>query len=141
VPHRPRLLAITVVVAFALLLGACIDRSDPLIQGRTIYGDRCSTCHGATGGGGAGPALAGVLTTWPSCADHIEWVTLGSEGWKAAHGETYGATGKPIVGTMPGHADVLTAEQIALVVSFERIRFGGADRAATFAECGVPDPS
>jgi len=140
-PRRPGLFVAATIASLSLLLGACVDRSDPLIQGRTIYGDRCATCHGATGEGGVGPALAGVLTTWPSCADHIEWVTLGSEGWKSAHGDTYGATGKPIVGTMPGHADLLTPEQIALVVSFERIRYGGADRAATFTECGVPDAS
>ncbi len=136
-----RLVLVLALVIVALTTVSCADQSDPLIRGRTVYGDQCATCHGSSGGGGIGPALSGVLTTWPTCAEHIEWVTLGSEGWKAAHGDTYGAPGKPIVGTMPGHADLLTPEQIALVAAFERIQFGGADRASTLADCGVPDAS
>lgn len=140
-PRRFGFAALALATSLAILLGGCADTSDPVIQGRTIYGDRCSTCHGTSGQGGVGPAFAGVLTTWPSCSDHIEWVTLGSEGWKVAHGDTYGATSKPIVGTMPGHADLLTPEEIAKVAAFERIQFGGEDRTTALAECGVPDES
>ena len=29
-------------------------------QGRDVYGGNCAACHGADGGGGSGPRLAGV---------------------------------------------------------------------------------
>ncbi len=97
----------------------------------------CAACHGANGGGGVGPALATLLNDFPSCPDQIEWVTLGSRGFTAAGKTTYSALGKPINGGMPAFGASLTAEQIASVVSYERIRFGGGEQDAVLADCGL----
>ncbi len=103
----------------------------------------CQACHGAEGGGGTGPALAGgaVVETFPACADHILWVALGTSGWRGERGDTYGAQAKPVGGggIMPSYeAAGLTPEEIAAVVLFERVSFGGQDAAAAEADC-FPD--
>ena len=96
----------------------------------------CAGCHGANGGGGTGPAFGGVLTTFNSCSDHIEWVQLGSAGFQAAGNTTYGDLGKPIAGGMPGFPN-LSEEEIASVVAFERIRFGGGNADEVVTDCGL----
>lgn len=122
-----------------IALAACGGGSTPdaVTAGRTVYGDHCSTCHGSAGQGGVGPTLASVVETWPSCREHIEWVTFGSDGWRAAHGDTYGASAKTVLGGMPAHRDLLTPDQIAAVVVFERVTYGGADAETTLADCGI----
>ncbi len=115
--------------------------TDYVALGQKIYngeGATCVGCHGAQGGGGVGPALTGVLTTFGSCTDHMEWVRLGTQGFQAAGRATYGDTDKPVggVGNMPSHAS-LSDEQLAAVVSFERVRFGGGDPAAVLVDCGL----
>lgn len=114
-----------------------------LALGEAIYngqGATCAGCHGAGGGGGpAGPSLAGVLTTFGVCADHVEWVKLGGPGFTAEGRSTYGDTDKPVGGfggVMPGHAS-LSDEQLASVAAFERVQFGGADPDATLVDCGL----
>jgi hypothetical protein len=113
--------------------------TDFIALGERIYngeGATCAGCHGAGGGGGVGPALTGVLTTFSVCVDHIEWVRLGSTGFQAEGRNTYGDTDKPINGGMPPHPS-LTDEQLGAVVAFERVRFGGADPAQTLTDCGL----
>lgn len=90
----------------------------PLASGQAIY-MQCAACHGATGGGGVGPALAGgdLAQMFPNFKDQIRWVSLGSAGWP---GDTYGATNKPKKGGMPAWAGNLTPLQIAEVVRYER---------------------
>jgi mono/diheme cytochrome c family protein len=129
----------TLVAVVTMTLAACGGSSgaDPVAAGRTIYGDHCSSCHGATGGGQVGPSFDDVLAIWPSCADQIEWVSLGSDGWEAAHGSAYGAQGTPVAGGMPGWKDTLQPEEIAEVVAFERVQYGGGDRASVLADCDV----
>jgi hypothetical protein len=115
---------------------------DFIAQGQAIYdaAGSCQGCHGATGGGsGAIPALTGVLTTFGSCADHVEWVNLGSAGFQAAGESTYGDPNKPINGGMPSFGTSLSAEQLASVAAFERVRFGGADPAEALADCGLAE--
>ena len=128
-----------VLAVAALLLVACggSEGDDPIRQGRDVYGASCSACHGAAGEGGIGPALDGVLATFPSCPDQIEWVTIGSDGWAAAHGPTYGATGQEVNGGMPAHRDLLEPDEIAAVVAFERVRYGGGDHDGMLADCGL----
>ncbi len=99
--------------------------SDPVVLGEHVYGG-CAACHGAGGGGGTGPELTGVLETWPDYRDHLMWVRLGSTGWPA---DTYGANDKPKAGGMPGHA-ALSDEELAQVVLYERVTFGGLDPAS-----------
>jgi mono/diheme cytochrome c family protein len=122
----------------------------PVALGGHVYGG-CASCHGATGGGGVGPALDSVLETWPDYRDHMMWVKLGDAGWPA---DTYGATDKPKNSGMPGH-DTLTDAELAQVVLYERVTFGGldvtseeylalveiAEGRSTFADAGLGDVS
>ncbi|MFP5256156.1 MAG: c-type cytochrome [Acidimicrobiia bacterium] len=122
------------------------DASTPFALGEAVYVG-CAACHGAGGGGGAGPALDGVLETFPDYRDHAMWVRLGSTGWPA---DTYGATDKPVNGGMPAH-EALTDAELAQVILYERAAFGGleegseeyllleeiAEGLATFAEQGL----
>ncbi len=96
----------------------------PVQVGQTVYrAQGCSGCHGPTGGGGVGPALGGVLKTFPDFKDHVAWVRSGSAGVK---GQPYGATGKIATGGMPAFPDLTDAEVIA-VVCHERVDYGKAD--------------
>jgi mono/diheme cytochrome c family protein len=122
-----------------------IALGEAIFQGNEVGGVNCAGCHGAGGGGGAGPALNAVLTVFGSCADHVEWVTLATNGLQAAGRSTYGDTNKPLGGfgaPMPGFGSLLSEEQIAAVASFERVRFGGQDPDAALSDCGlVEDPA
>lgn len=116
---------------------------ESIYQGGEVTGVNCSSCHGAGGAGsGSFPALTGVLNTFGSCQDHIEWVGLGTAGFQAAGRNTYGDTAKQVggAGNMPAFSGSLSAEQIAAVVAFERVRFGGADTDAVLADCGLVEP-
>jgi mono/diheme cytochrome c family protein len=107
--------------------------TDFIAAGEALF-PTCAGCHGAQGQGqGAFPALTGVLTTFGACADHIEWVTLGSAGFSG----TYGDTNKPLAGGMPAFGASLSAEQIASVAAFERVRLGGANPEEVLADCGL----
>ncbi|HSK07103.1 MAG TPA: c-type cytochrome [Acidimicrobiia bacterium] len=123
--------------------GAGGGGADFIAMGEAIYNaapGNCQSCHGANGGGaGAIPALTGVLTTFGACDDHVRWVELGSPGFQAAGESTYGDTNKPINGGMPSFGSSLSAEQLAAVTAFERVRFGGADPAQTLVDCGLAE--
>jgi mono/diheme cytochrome c family protein len=94
----------------------------PIALGAETY-KGCATCHGADGGGGVGPELETVTETWPDFRDHMVWVRLGSTGWPA---QVYGAPDKPKHGAMPSH-ESLTDQELAQVVLYERVTFGGED--------------
>jgi mono/diheme cytochrome c family protein len=97
----------------------------PLTTGATVFSTNCAGCHGATGGGGAGPALSGgaVLGTFADPADQVRWVLLGSANWD---GGTYGDTKKALKGGMPGWA-TLTAGELLAVVRHERETLSGEE--------------
>lgn len=117
-----------------------IALGDDIFHGNAVAGVNCAGCHGPNGqGSGSFPALTGVLTTFGSCSDHIEWVTLGSAGFQGAG--VYGDTNKTVNGGMPTFGGTLTEEQIAAVASFERTRFGGADPQEALADCGLAEPA
>jgi mono/diheme cytochrome c family protein len=127
-------------VALAALLAACSGQAtaaddDPLAVGREVYGRVCSACHGPTGEGGAGPALVGLLETFPACEQHILWVELGSNRWKEEVGPAYGATDKEVTGVMPSFQESLTADEIAQVAAYERVRFGGLGSELAVEQC------
>lgn len=103
--------------------------------GQELY-STCSGCHGVNGGGGVGPAFGGVNNTFNQCSDHIEWVRLGSAGFLAAGRNTYGDLGTNVGGGMPGFPN-LSDEEIAAVIAFERIRFGGGAVDAELTNCGL----
>lgn len=120
--------------------------SDFIALGGELYpgAPRCLGCHGSAGEGGIGPPLTGVLATFSSCLDHIEWVSKGTSGFQAEGRTTYGDLGTPVGATsaqMPPFAAQLSPEQIAAVVAFERVRFGGASPEETLEACGLVTPA
>jgi mono/diheme cytochrome c family protein len=99
---------------------------DPLVLGQQTYaGAGCSSCHGAHGEGGVGPALTGgqAKLTFPNEADHISWVKTGSAPFK---GKLYGDPNRtggqhgPATGGMPAFGGTLSDRQIEAVVAYER---------------------
>jgi mono/diheme cytochrome c family protein len=77
---------------------------DPALvaEGEVVFDENCSSCHGSTGGGGVGPALAGeVVSAFPDPADEEAVVAAGRGG-------------------MPSFASKLTEEEIAAVVAYTR---------------------
>jgi hypothetical protein len=87
--------------------------------------------------------LTTVRATFSSCVDHIEWVGKGTQGFQNEGRSTYGDLAKPVgvVGTMPGFAATLTAEQIGAIAAFERVRFGGVPAEEALADCGLVLPA
>jgi mono/diheme cytochrome c family protein len=99
-----------------------VAAAGPVAQGQTVYRSAgCGSCHGATGGGGIGPALAGVTKTFPKFEDHVAWVESGS---KPLTGQPYGATGKIATGGMPAFKESLSPADIIAVVCHERVDYG-----------------
>jgi len=136
VPSRLPSAALLVLV-FALLAAGCGSDSKPegFSEGRSIYGDKCSVCHGAAGDGGTGPALATVVENWPECSAQVEWISLGSDGWQAEHGGVYGTAEKPVAGGMPAHGTSLTLRELELVAAFVRAQYGGLDPEIALQQC------
>jgi mono/diheme cytochrome c family protein len=128
---------VAVMVVVGVSCGPGSVTSEALRTGRSVYGDRCSSCHGNRGQGGVGPSLSNVLETWPDCADQQDWIALGSERWKAEHGPTYGANDAPVTKVMPEHAGSLTPDEIAAVAAFERVEYGRGDVATELSDCGL----
>lgn len=105
------LLAGLAIVVGATVVAACTSSSstpaapadDPvLVEGQRIYSSNCASCHGATGQGGYGKKLAGVVATkYPNIDDQISLI----------------ANGK---GAMPSFSQKLTPEQIAAVTRYTR---------------------
>lgn len=134
---------IAIVIVVGLIVSACSSSpeagSTPYIEGRTVYGSVCSTCHGNAGQGGVGPNLSSVLETFPTCEEHMRWITLGSKRWTEDVGPTYGATDKPVKGAMPELGLQLSEDEIAAAAVYERSRFGDIEPEVAAADCGVPE--
>lgn len=124
---------------------ASAGQVDYFALGAEVYGrtGSCAGCHGDNGEGGAGPAFSGgaVTAVFGVCEDHVTWVRLGTQGYGAEVGSTYGDQAKPVGGggVMPGFAQ-LTEEELRGVVLYERVRFGGEDEAVSLTECGLVTP-
>ena len=100
----------------------------PAALGAELYaGNGCAGCHGSTGGGGVGPAFTSgaIYETWPSFEDHFEWVRLGSNGWSAEKGDTYGANDNPVAGGMPGFAEESISDAELIYVVLHERELGG----------------
>jgi mono/diheme cytochrome c family protein len=110
-----------------LYFGAFGDRHTEAVaapDGAALYRTNCSSCHGAAGEGGVGPALENgdAAITFPDEADHISWVQTGSGPFA---GKVYGdpdREGGPRTskGLMPGFAGTLSDAEIQAVVTYER---------------------
>lgn len=94
----------------SLGMSACSESASPaapegdaeLQLGQEVYRKSCSSCHGADGGGGAGPKLAGnVAERYPEIADQMAVIANGR-------------------GSMPAFGDALSAEEIEAVARYER---------------------
>lgn len=98
----------------------------PMQRGAQVFAAKgCAGCHGATGGGGVGPALANgdAKITFPDEAAHIEWVENGSVNRKGQpYGDPNRAGGQRVAksGGMPAFKGQLTEEEIKAVVTYER---------------------
>ncbi|MEY2426587.1 MAG: hypothetical protein QOI61_2159 [Actinomycetota bacterium] len=110
-----------------LYIGAFGTRAEEehAIDGASIYGNNCASCHGATGGGGVGPKLAGgeAVLTFPVIDEHLAWVTHGSAGVKGkGYGDPNRAGGQHVAtsGGMPAFGSTLSPEEIQAVVEYER---------------------
>ena len=69
---------------------------DPLAIGQEVYSQNCAGCHGATGGGGTGPALdnGDATTTFPNPYEMVHWIAFGAEEGARPDG-TYGDPDRP----------------------------------------------
>lgn len=110
--RSPRILAagLTLVASVTLVAACSGGTSTPaapagdaaLVQGQQIYSQNCASCHGASGQGGYGPKLAGVVSVkYPNIDDQIALITNGK-------------------GAMPAYSKKLSAEQITSVVRYTR---------------------
>ena len=125
-----------------VLSAACASEPDvppdpDLEAGRETYGRLCSVCHGGSGEGGVGPALSGVVATFPDCEAHLQWITLGSARWQTEVSPTYGTQENEITGAMPSFEPTLTDAQIRQVAAFERTRYGGLAQPVALIDCGL----
>ena len=112
-----------------------------LYEGSVVYTESgCVNCHGATGGGGSGPAFAGssVIETFARAESQMAWVVQGSQNHLDSGFTSYGDNSKTILGyngtPMPAFAADLTAEELISVVFYERIELGGYSDDLEFAE-------
>ena len=96
----------------------------PAVLGEELYAaNGCAGCHGGGGGGGTGPGFTdgAIYETWPTFEEHFRWVRLGSTGWQAEVGDTYGANNTPVGGGMPGFSeDQLSDADLLYIVLHER---------------------
>ena len=127
--------------------GITVDVRAIISEGAALYSatpGNCTSCHASDGSGSTGPALNGgsVLSTFAACSDHIEWVSLATTGFQAAGRATYGDNASAVggAGQMTGFAETLTPEQIASVVYYERVTFGGQDPNEAATDCGFVEP-
>jgi cytochrome c oxidase subunit 2 len=75
--------------------------------GAEIFAAHCAGCHGASGGGGTGPKLAGkVQDDFPDIEDQIAFVSKGKGG-------------------MPSFGGSLSAADLRAVVEYTRTGLGG----------------
>ena len=95
-----------VVMLFANDGGGGSDDAAPASVGAQLYSSNCAGCHGADGGGGLGPKLAGQVTKdFPDIEDQIAFV---------AEGE----------GAMPAFGGDLSEEQLRQIVEYTRTDLG-----------------
>ncbi len=116
---------------WAIVYGLTLDKpsareAGPRTNGAAVYG-QCSSCHGATGGGGVGPQLSGgaVVKQFPKVADHLYWVMQGSVGFKQQGIATYGANKTPVGEKVMPAWNTLKATDLISVIRHEREVFGG----------------
>ena len=121
----PAIIVATAAIAGSLALGSAALASEDLAQGAKLYTEHCASCHGAKlegapnwrsrGADGLLPAPPHDETghTWHH-GDRLlfDYTKLGGEGLLAARGIT------DFESAMPGFAEILTDDEIRLVLAF-----------------------
>lgn len=102
--------------------------------GGEVYATNCSGCHGASGGGGSGPALSGgeVAMTFPDAASQIWWVVNGSAPAGTPYGDPNRNGGQRISlewsgAQMPAFGANLSAVELLEAIYYERVTHGQVD--------------
>lgn len=103
---------------------------EEVVDGATIYGSNCASCHGANGQGGVGPKLSGgeVVKTFSDEGGgginaHIAWIESGSAPSKGkGYGDPNREGGQHVAtsGGMPAFSGKLSPEEIEAVATYER---------------------
>jgi mono/diheme cytochrome c family protein len=109
-------------------MGKVDAAGNPVIDGEVLFNANCSRCHTrgwsygepeVTAGGRYGPSLRGGATIrqFPNAEDMVEFITEG-----VGYGQPYGTggIGQTAGGGMPHFGHVLTPEQIAQIIEYER---------------------
>ena len=130
------ILPIWAIIYVGTLERPSVESTGILATGAEVYENRCSSCHGSNGGGGAGYQLSDgeVLLTFPQFQDQVEWVVKGSEGFGI--GSTYGDPnrGRVVQGGMPAFGEVITAEELIGAILHERVRLSNSESDQLLAE-------
>lgn len=109
-----------------------------IYEGSHVYADHCASCHGATGGGGVGPAFDTIGETFASPEAHIAWVVQGTQHFLDDGRSTYGDNAKALAGNggslMPAFGVDLTAQEIVAAVFYERVELGHLEDELVLAE-------
>lgn len=99
---------------------AAADTTD----GAILYQSACASCHGVTGGGGAGPSLAQLDSVRAQSADNLVQVL--------ARGDIL--QGKDGIRLMPGFQSTMNHQQLAAVANYVRTHIGGMTSATVTAD-------
>ncbi len=100
------------------------DGAQSASLGAALFNLNCARCHTlgysygepqTVGGGAFGPSLYNAVNQFPAREDQIGFVSEGAE-----NGERYGLNGQSN-GRMPYFSQVLTPDQIASIVEYERL--------------------
>ena len=133
---RPRIKAPMLAMLLLLLLplwavvylGAFGSRAkaanSPITAGAGIYNLSCSACHGAAGQGGSARSLPTVRSS--SSGRICKTTSTGSRREALFISARRSAVSSSPSNAMPGFGTALSAAQIADVVCYERVNFGGA---------------
>jgi mono/diheme cytochrome c family protein len=99
---------------------------DPLVLGKRLYEQVCSTCHQPTGLGleGIYPPLAGSEWVLGSPERVIRIVLYGLKGSVTVKGKQFGAAAMPVFGQVTGSGYNWSDDRIAAVLSYVRQEWG-----------------
>jgi len=133
------LLPVWAIIYYNAVQSPPAGADDPLTIGQEVYSQNCAGCHGASGGGGTGPALnnGDATTTFPNPYEMVHWIAFGAEEGARPDG-TYGDPDRPggahrlstFPAVMPAWKDSLSTEEIAAVTMYIRQVIDEADPAS-----------
>lgn len=92
--------AVTVILLLTVNPTVAEIETPDVSAGADLFASNCSGCHGAEGGGGLGPALAGGLENFEAVDDVARFVSNG------------------VPGRMPGFETRMTPDQVNAVAQY-----------------------